>query len=106
GEISAETSVLNCKTGERLKLRSSPFYAAAQAAPPLEHAAQGPLQQPLKGGIRANLQKRVRELEQLLLERTRQLNTARDTISRHETRIKELEARVKELEAGRPRAKI
>lgn len=101
GEISADTGVINCVNGERMRLRDTPFFAAAQAAPPHEHAGAAPplLQQPLKGGIRASLQKRVRELEQLLLERQRQLQTSKETIARLEARIKELEVAL----ASRPK---
>jgi hypothetical protein len=51
----------------------------------------------LKGGIRANLQRRVRELEQALLEKQRYLAAAKDVIARLEAHNKELDERVREL---------
>lgn len=97
GEISPETLVIHCLDGSRACIRDTEFYQTAQAAPPTEHAEppRPPLDaQPLKGGIRANLQKRVRELEQALLERQRQLAAAREGIKRLEARVKELEAKL------------
>ena len=99
-EISPETRVINCVDGSTCQLKETDFFAEAQAAPTSEHATTvdpNLLSQPLKGGIRVNLQKRVRELEQALLEKQRQLNGAKDTIRKLENKNKELEARVREL---------
>jgi hypothetical protein len=99
-EISPETRVINCVDGSTCLIKETDFFAEAQSAPSSEHAASieaDLLAQPLKGGIRANLQKRVRELEQALLEKQRKLNGAKDTIRRLENKNKELEARVREL---------
>jgi hypothetical protein len=102
GEISAETRVINCVDGKSHLLREADFYREDTAASSQEGAgATHPvIQQPLKGGIRANLQKRVRELEQALLEKQRLLNAAREKIKRLEAKIRDLEARVRE--AGGP----
>jgi hypothetical protein len=102
GEISPETIVINCVNGEQAVLKDTEIYAAAISAPPTEHAAvdaddfDSLRQQPIKGGIRANLQRRVRELEQTLLEKQRHLVVAKDLIARLESKNKELEERLRE----------
>ncbi len=97
GEISPETEVIHCVDGARKRIRETEFFAAAEAAPKPEHASSlegfSLSQQPLKGGIRANLQRRVRELEQLVLDRQRQLAAAKDTIKKLEAKLKELQGR-------------
>jgi flagellar motility protein MotE (MotC chaperone) len=88
--------------GEQAVLKDTEIYAAAISAPPTEHAAvdaddfDSLRQQPIKGGIRANLQRRVRELEQTLLEKQRHLVVAKDLIARLESKNKELEERLRE----------
>lgn len=111
GEISKDTHLINCVTGVQIQLRDTDFYKAAAQAPPHEHAgsgldaAQTLLQQPLKGGIRANLQRRVRELEQAVLEKQRYLHAAKDVIARLEARNQELEERIRELSGLSPKKK-
>jgi hypothetical protein len=103
GEISPETKVVNCVNQQEFALRETEFYIAAQQAPAPETLTEegedstALSQQPLKGGIRANLQRRVRELEQALLEKQRYLTAAKDVIARLEARNKELEERLREL---------
>lgn len=103
GEISLETKVINCVNQQEFALRETDFYLAAQQSPPPETLTEESedstalSQQPLKGGIRANLQRRVRELEQALLEKQRYLTAAKDVIARLEARNKELEERLREL---------
>ncbi len=103
GEISPETRVINCMNQQEFALKDTEFFIAAQQAPAPESLSEGDeelnalSQQPLKGGIRANLQRRVRELEQSLLEKQRYLNAAKDVIARLEARNKELEERVREF---------
>jgi hypothetical protein len=98
GEISADTRVINCVDGSTQRLRETDFYREAKTAPPQEvaGAAHPVIQQPLKGGIRANLQKRVRELEQSLLDKQRLLNTAKEMIKRLEAKNRDLEVRLRE----------
>lgn len=107
GEISVTTRIINCVDGTEFQLRETEFFKEAQAAPPQDLPEQprgaGFFQQPLKGGIRANLQKRVRELEQSLLEKQRLLSASKDIIARLEAKNKELESKVREL--GRPSTK-
>jgi len=101
GEISPDTLVINCVNGDSLPLRDTDFFAEAQAAPPQEHAdlpqvGQPVLLAPLKGGIRINLQRRVRELEQKLIEKQRLLAAASERIQKLEARNKEVEALLRE----------
>lgn len=97
GEISPETGVIHCVSGDRTMIQKTEFFQSAQAAPKAEHAMATAgfdlSQQPLKGGIRANLQRRVRELEQLLLDKQRQLAAAKESVKKLEAKIKELESR-------------
>ncbi len=103
GEISPDTKVINCVNQEEFALKETEFFIAAQQAPSPESLAEGEedfnalSQQPLKGGIRANLQRRVRELEQSLLEKQRYLHAAKDVIARLEARNKELEERLRDI---------
>lgn len=94
GEISESTMVINTVTGKKCSLSEAPFFDRERLA---AGAAEGAvLSQPVKGGIRANLQRRVRELEQLLLARQRQLVAANEKIERLEARVADLETRLKE----------
>lgn len=101
GEITSETSLVNCCTGQAWTLSETPFYEQFQLEPKEDVIPNNPLlamlQQPGSGGLKSNLQKRVRELESALLDKRRKLMTAEETITRLETRVHELEAKVREL---------
>lgn len=106
GEISPETHVINCVSGDRFVVNQTPFYKLGLLSPPVDHAdpariGDAQILSPLKGGIRANLQKRVRELELALVDKRRQLHVAQDTISRLELKVKELEARIRDFSGFR-----
>jgi hypothetical protein len=107
GEITPETHVVNCCSGEIFLLSDTPFYAAAQAEPREEMLPSNPLlarlQQSGPGSIKFNLQKRVRELETALLEKRRKLLAAEESIARLETKVRELELQVRELSGFRKR---
>lgn len=96
GEITPETPLVNCCTGQAWTLSETPFYEQAQSEPREELIPNNPLlamlQQTGTGSIKFNLQKRVRELEAALLDKRRKLMTAEETITRLETRIRELES--------------
>lgn len=97
GEITPDTKVVNCVNAETTVLSKTEFYQAN--LPVLQAKAAGeplPPPQPVKGGIRLNLQKRIRELETALMEERRQLGLADETIHRLETRVRELEERVRD----------
>lgn len=107
GEISADTLVINCANGSHARLKDTDFYNQSLHTPAVEHAGIGDvvfIPPPVKGGIRANLQRRVRDLEQMVLEKTRYLNASREMVARLELRNKELEEQVREL-AGFSRKK-
>ncbi len=85
GELNAETLLINCCTGEEMRLRDSGFFQAL--LPPMEDIA---LREPGRRTIRQNLQQRIRELELILVERRQQLEMA-------EARIRQLERRLQDL---------
>jgi len=105
GEISPETALINCCSGQLTTLGDTPFFTAAERAPKEDKIPANPLlamlQQTGQGGVRANLQNRVRELEVGLLEKRRKLMAAEETIARLETRIKELEERIRDFSGFR-----
>ncbi|MEI6339129.1 MAG: hypothetical protein WCQ57_11175 [Verrucomicrobiota bacterium] len=105
GEISPETPLVNCCKGEATTLSATAFYQAAQLEPKeekiLSNSVPAMLQQPGQGGLRENLQKRIRELEVGLLEKRRKLMTAEETIVRLQGKIKELEDRVRDISGFR-----
>jgi hypothetical protein len=86
GEISRDTLVINCVSSQTCRLVECEFFPEAEELASEMHA-------PHKGSLRANLQKRVRELEASLLEKQRRLLFAEDTIRRLEKRLQELETR-------------
>ena len=96
GEISRETHILNCCTGEIMTLGSAPFFREDAEQPTVEDFPQ-----PQKGGIRINLQKRIRDLESNLMEKSRQVTAAKETIGRLEAKIRDLETRFPDLRSGR-----
>jgi len=98
GEIHRDSTVINACTGESMPLRSAPFFSeeALRAAAGDAQAAQPP-----KGGIKLNLQQRIRVLESALVEKRVKLNSALETIVRLEAKILELEKYVREIRAGR-----
>lgn len=100
GEITPETEVINCANGEQTAISKTAFF---QANPhPLRPKREEPIESlldtpaPLRGGIRINLQKRIRELEVALMEERRHLTLAEDALRRQDERIKELEARIRD----------
>ncbi len=105
GEITPDTPLVNCCTGETTVLSATEFYQAAQLEPKEDKIATHPLlamlQQPGQGSHRANLQKRIRELESGLLDKRRKLMAAEETIARLEGKIKELEARIRDFSGFR-----
>jgi hypothetical protein len=94
GEISGNTVVLNCCTGQEVPFKDTAFFPEPEALTDDEILAS---RSPSKGIIRLGLQKRIRELEVGLLEKRRQLDMAADTIHRLETRVRDLEARLRDL---------
>lgn len=95
GEITRDTHILNCKTGEIMILANAPFFSEEAMRPSVEDFPQPP-----KGGIKVNLQKRIRDLESSLLEKHRQLSAAHETISKLEARLRDCERRLVEARSG------
>lgn len=82
GEINAETTLIDCCSGQEMALRDSGLYQGE--LPQIEDIAPN---EPGRRTIRQNLQQRIRELELLLVERRQQLEMA-------EVRIRQLERRL------------
>jgi len=105
GEITPDTLLINCCSGEAVTLGSTEFFQKAEKEPVEEQVPLSPLlqilQQPGSGLLRANLQKRVRELESSLLDKRRKLMAAEETIVRLESRIRELESNLRAFSEGR-----
>jgi hypothetical protein len=96
GEITRDTMVVNCKTGETMPLGSTPFFREEAAEVPEENAPTPP-----KAGIRVNLQKRIRDLDLALADKTRQLALAQETITKLEAMVQDLQTRLADIRAGR-----
>ncbi len=94
GEITRDTAILNCCSGEAMRLSDAPFFSEEALHPAIEALRTT---QPSKGGIKVSLQRRVRELETALIEKRLQLNVATDTIAKLEAKIRDLEKRVAEV---------
>lgn len=81
GEITEETRVTNCRTGEIKPLCEFPFFAKPEGD-------QNTVTLP---GAKEHLQNRIRELEEKLLEERRLRQVAEEMRTRAEARILELE---------------
>ncbi|HEX8295776.1 MAG TPA: DUF4339 domain-containing protein [Chthoniobacteraceae bacterium] len=82
GEIGMETPVTNCKDGTIMQVREIP-----DLLPPKQEAAAI---EPVRTSIRFNLQQRIRELEEALMEERR----AREMAEHH---VEKLEAKLGEI---------
>ena len=78
GEITEETPVTNCKTGEVRRLKEFAIFL------PPQREESSP-------GIRVNLQARLKELEEALMEERRLRHLAEEMRARAEARVRELE---------------
>lgn len=92
GEITRDTPIINCKTAEALTLGKAAFFT---------EGFDNSQTTPAKGGIRVNLQKRIRELECSLLEKRRQLAIAQETIAKLELKVRDLDHKLADIRAGR-----
>jgi hypothetical protein len=91
GEINAATAIINCKTGDSSTLGETPFFAKGFPNPDTGQS----------GSLRVNLQQRIRELENALLEERRRLAIASETIVRLEGQIRQLEDRIRDYSGFR-----
>lgn len=82
GEINADTPVTNCRDGSVTVIRE----IADLNLPEEEDATQ----QPVRTSIRVNLQQRVRELEETLMEERRAREQAEHLVERLEAKLNEI----------------
>ena len=97
GEIHRDTTIINACTGESMALRSAPFFSEEALQAIVTDAVEA---QPQKGGIKLNLQQRIRVLEAALVEKRIQLNAANETIAKLEAKILDLEKYARDIRAG------
>ena len=83
GEISLETPLINCHTAEQKPLREYPQLFQAQTPPPSE-----PI---IRISARDNLQARIRQLEETLLQERLLRKNAEEMRAKAEARVAELE---------------
>ncbi len=91
GEISADTLVLNARDGTSAQVKDIDVLTIPEEEPESPEAVD----EPVRTGIRASLQQRIRELESTLLEERRSLELL-------EERYNKLEAKYVELVKHRP----
>jgi hypothetical protein len=84
GEISAETKILNCCSGEKMRLGEASFFPK-----PATHGEDARNQD---SNLKESLQNRIRELESVLLHKQTELNSALDEIARLKQRVEDLES--------------
>jgi hypothetical protein len=82
GEISADTPVTNCRDGS---VRAIKDFAELQAL-----QQEDEIQQPVRTSIRVNLQQRVRELEEALMDERRAREQAEHLVERLEAKLNEI----------------
>jgi hypothetical protein len=85
-EITPETSLTNCKDGTKLRLNDLLSPAELDSGAEAANTRAG-------GGIRVNLQQRIRELEERLEQERRAREMAEHLVEKLEAQIAELEAR-------------
>jgi hypothetical protein len=83
GEVSAETSVTKCRDGSVTMIRDIPGLE-------VEPEEDDGIQQPVRTSIRVNLQQRVRELEETLMEERRAREQAEHLVERLEAKLNEI----------------
>jgi hypothetical protein len=83
GEINGDTMVTNCRDGSAAQIRDIP-----ELQPP---RAVEEVTQPVRTTIRFNLQQRIRELEEALMEERRGREMAEHLVEKLETRLAEIE---------------
>lgn len=82
GEINDETTVTNCRDGSSRLVRDIPeLHAAEEEEEPL---------QPVRTSIRTNLQQRIRDLEETLMEERRAREQAEHLVQKLESKLEEI----------------
>ena len=82
GEIHSGTMVTNCRDGSEIALKQIP---GLQPSPEEEER-----QRPVRTSIRLNLQQRIRELEEIVLEERRARETAEHLVEKLEAKLAEI----------------
>jgi hypothetical protein len=82
GEINGETTVTNCRDGSSDLVRDIPGL--------LPETAEAELLQPVRTSIRINLQQRIRDLEETLMEERRAREQAEILVERLEAKLDEI----------------
>jgi hypothetical protein len=82
GEINAETPVTNCRDGSVHAIKDIPGVQVVHE--------EDEIQQPVRTSIRINLQQRVRELEEALMEERRAREQAEHLVERLEAKLNEI----------------
>ncbi len=86
GEINGDTLLINARDGEQTHVRDVADLTIPEEEPEDFEAAA----EPVRSGIRASLQQRIRELEHTLLEERRALETLQDRYAKMETKYVEM----------------
>ena len=81
GEIHADTEVTNCRDGTKVPLKEIPELQASR------DDEDNLLAVPVRASIRVNLQQRIRELEELLMDERRARETAEHVIDKLEAKL-------------------
>jgi hypothetical protein len=82
GEINGETHITNCKDGTVTALKNVPELQVTEE--------EADMTKPVRTSIRFNLQQRIRELEEALLDERRAREDAEHHLARLETKLEEI----------------
>ena len=82
GEINADTIVTNCRDGSQRALKEIPELQPS--------ASELEFQRPVRTSIRLNLQQRIRELEEVLMEERRARETAEHLVEKLEAKLADI----------------
>ena len=82
GEINSETLVTNCRDGSQTALKNFPELRTTRE--------EDDVQRPVRTSIRFNLQQRIRELEEALLEERRGREMAEHLVEKLEAKLDEI----------------
>jgi hypothetical protein len=82
GEITAETPITNCRDGSIMKVQDFPALQIAEE--PVDDS------RPVRTSIRVNLQQRIRDLEEALMEERRAREQAEHLLEKLETKLAEI----------------
>ena len=88
GEVHADTNIINAKDGSAALVSDMPELVLPNTEP--VETEERPLGHPLRSGIRASLQQRIRELEHTLIEERRALDLLEDRYEKLEGMYTEL----------------